>query len=145
MKSIVRKRLVAFLSLAGFASAAKPATAQVLKGSDQARKSESTIKMDKNKREKNATADVVNEKMNKANQNAALSADDKHKKASSSAEAGTIKSSKSYKEQKLTTEHKAAQVSSEHKSAKTDAYIKLNKTAAGASAPAKKVDQASPK
>jgi hypothetical protein len=58
VKGVMRKRLVALLSLAGFASSAEFAPGQVLKGSKEIAKttSESTIKSQKNVKENHANA-----------------------------------------------------------------------------------------
>src|SRR5260370_5883520 len=68
MKGIVRRRLAALLSVAGFAGPASHAAAQVLKGSEPSEKTkaESTLKRNKTAQENAATKDVVTEKMRKA-------------------------------------------------------------------------------
>jgi hypothetical protein len=61
MRSIVRKRLVALLSLAGFAGSTGSATAQAVKGSNATTttKSESVVKTQKNVQENHAGAAQV--------------------------------------------------------------------------------------
>jgi hypothetical protein len=67
MRSIVRKRLVALLSLAGFAGSNGSATAQVVKGTNATTttKSESVVKTQKNVQENHAGAAQVGVKRQK--------------------------------------------------------------------------------
>jgi hypothetical protein len=64
----MRKRLVALLSLAGFANSATPATPQVVKGSNPPAdtKSESQIKLDKTKQENAGAQNDASKKLRKA-------------------------------------------------------------------------------
>jgi hypothetical protein len=68
MKGIVRKRLVALLSMAGLAGSAAPATGQVLKGSQPSNKTkaESSLKYGKAQQENNAAASGAAKKERKA-------------------------------------------------------------------------------
>jgi len=64
----MRKRLIALLSLAGFANSATTATAQVVKGSNPPAdtKSESQLKLDKTQKENAAAQSDASKKLRKA-------------------------------------------------------------------------------
>src|SRR5215813_2813429 len=64
----MRKRLIALLSLAGFANSATTATAQVVKGSNPPAdtKSESQLKLDKTQKENAAAQNDASKKLRKA-------------------------------------------------------------------------------
>ena len=128
MKGIMRKRLVALLSLAGFAGSTTPVTAQVLKGSDQAdTKKESTVK------------DAKATQENKDAANTAIQDKRKNAVAESNAakDAKTIKMRKAGGEQKAAQEVVSEKVGSDQKARKAggtqeDANAKFNKTTAEA-------------
>jgi hypothetical protein len=58
----MKKHLVAFLSMIGLAGSVTPAPAQVLKGSDQASKKESKIKLGKQAQENKAVQTQIQDK-----------------------------------------------------------------------------------
>jgi hypothetical protein len=68
MKGIMRKRLVALLSMAGLAGSTTPVTAQVVKAAEPSdkTKAESTMKYGKATQENAAAQDVLNKKFRKA-------------------------------------------------------------------------------
>jgi hypothetical protein len=158
MKGIVRKRLAALLSVAGFAGTASHATAQVLKGSEPGdkAKTERTIKRNKTAQEDAASKDAVTAKMRKAGgeQTAAgAQVEDKRKLSKTGNENAAASANAAHK----------ASISSGGDRSKTDAQIKMNKAGAektsatsasgykeakskaATGAAQKKMDQASPK
>lgn len=94
----MKKHLIAFLSMIGLAGSAAPATAQVLKGTQEKSKlkTESQIKTSKQNAEKTAVKNQIQDKRK-----------DKWAKAD--------------------TEHKSAKTDLQHKSAKTETWIKGGK------------------
>lgn len=152
MSGIIRKRVLALLSAAGLVGSTAPLTAQVLKGDEADKtKTESKIKLDKNKQENNAVKSQATVKGNKTVSPADAASKD------------AIKFNKAQQGSKTSTEDRkdkwaktgAVQYPIEHgkeashTNTKSDATIKLTKNAAGKNAAQndinKKADQASPK
>jgi hypothetical protein len=140
MNRIIRKRVLALLSAVGLAGSTASATAQVVKGADEAdkTKTESKIKYDKNKKATTAATHDANHKDERTNADAASK--DAAKMSKAHTETAASKHNSQIKLKKGASETNAAQ---------KETWVKGGKTAAGANASDseanKKANQSAPK
>jgi hypothetical protein len=152
MKGIIRKKVLALFSAVGLAGSTASVTAQVLKGSEPApaQKTESQIKLDKNKQENNATKGQATIKNTKINTAADAGSKDAAKFKKNKSENAASKDVVTEKDRKagtdaITVKQKSAikfkKGASETNATQKETYVKGGKTAAGANAAQSEANQ----